>query len=647
MPGLTIPEDNSIGTALGEAFKNAGEGPKLAITAQQAQAEIALKNAQRQQLLSQMGAAEQYNQANRAYWNAQPPPDTGSPNQAAWASAGGPIGSETLPPVGPAPLAAFTPAIAAKDQTLQADATSNFNRERNLALANAQLGAVHTKDFLDASKGGSNVFGQTGNLLQGLPQTPEGLTIRGAQLKGEFDKKPDIGKVQGNWVEIDKNGNTVPGSGGMLTADGLDATTGKNPDTLVKPGSHALKGQEAKIGAAGGPFGDPGAEKATVFRLAQKANREGLNSDEEALLQFAARQVFPWVQSVQRNPQGQYVLMSHQANEPPQLLTDALTKLDATGAPAGSAFTQGATPLAMPGASVPGVPDTSRFATTPGVGAPGTTGAGPQQAAVPGAQPGAPAQPAQPQQPASGLKLGAPQGPGESSQESARKDATAVILANNALNEFYKRFNYQPKTVDAKGNVTPGQFIDPKTGQPNNSPSAVTNVVPSWKAGVAAEKLGTGMIGQGVSNYFDPRSQDYNAISYRFVEPVIRMASGAAINPSEYAQYFNMFIPNANDSPMTASAKLDAMRDWVAAVSTTSTARGALDEVMKTAGNNPIAAQMVRDFGERARVKGTLDTPFSQLPGAGQSAAGGAPATAPATAPNKNDDVERMLGIIK
>ena len=240
MPGLTIQEDGTIGAALASAFANANEGPKTAATLMTARAEVALKEAQRRQLEQQMGSSDQAMAANRAYWMAQQSPDTGSPNQAAWATGGGPVGTENVPPAGPAPLRAYTPDIAAKDTAIQDATTGNFNRMRDLKLAEYNMGATRAKDFSDVAQRAPLTFAQTQLALGGVPQTQAGLVTMQAQMKNELPMFAEHAQPA-NYAVVEKGTNNVVGR--YASKDGVtDLATGR--PIPVPPGHELQKSQE-------------------------------------------------------------------------------------------------------------------------------------------------------------------------------------------------------------------------------------------------------------------------------------------------------------------------------------------------------------------------------------------------------------------
>ena len=125
--------------------------------------------------------------------------------------------------------------------------------------------------------------------------------------------------------------------------------------------------------------------------------------------------------------------------------------------------------------------------------------------------------------------------------------------------------------------------------------------VPNWGAAMANEALGGTTAGNNLINAADPNALSYFQTSKRLVEPILRLASGAAINKGEYKDYYEMFIPTQADSPQMIANKLNAIRTWQVAVSKSRTASGLLQMASDLGQDNPV----VRATVERLRVKAT------------------------------------------
>jgi len=585
MAGPVYVEDNELAKALA-GLSNTFSGREGAAIAS-ARSEIALREEQRRKLQQEIQSQQDQMDAQRAaietervrQMNQKGPASL----QTAWATSGGPIGAEAVPAGGPVPLRGLADAsqVPAADEA----AARNFELQRNKDLATYNLGVRFPAQMGTVAEAVPKLQAQASVAERGVAPigSPEWMRTQ-TQLEGKQPTALTLGeKAAGNWVERDAQGNIVPASGGMLDANGRDLATGRPPVPRT-PGGTIVKAGEAKMGG-GGMFENEGTMRAAAFQLAQKAVRGGLSPDEEQQLQVVSRYLFPWSQALVKNAQGKYELHAVQKDQPPQLLSDALGKISGgAGAPAGTAFDQGtAAPI---------------------------SGVTPQQTA---GLPSVSTQGAPPAQGGAGYSItpAVGGGVGEAATETLRKDVTSLMQADIAKNKFFKMFNYAPDS---------GVLPDQKT---------ISGAVPSFMSGAASEMLGSGMIGQRVAKTLDPKAQGYNALAYQFVEPVIRLASGAAIGPREYSQYFNMYIPNANDGPPEVKQKLDAMQIWTDAIRMSTTAGGAIDYVMKS--GNPLAMQGAERIRVRATEAGTLNAPINETTaGAAAPAVSAAPAAATA-----------------
>ena len=435
---------------------------------------------------------------------------------------------------------------------------------------------------------------------QGLPQTAAGQNIMQTQLTGQLPMLDAKGTTSNYGIQNDTTGEIV---GRGTSRDGrTDLIT--NQPIQAPPGHSVVKMGE--VSADQNIYKDEGARSAALDALNRKAtigNQEWTLQDQQRA-QILLDKAFPQSQKIEKDAGGQFRIVGYNEKVVPPVYGPLIARINAGlgAAPAPAApppppapvapTTTGAGGSAAAAAAAPAPPPAAgaaRAAAPPPIVPPGaiTTGAG--QATISG-----------------------PIGPEGPAQETQAKTAAFAQLANKAKDDFYKKFGYTP----GKG------FTDP---------SAVQKNVPGFLSAVANEYGGTSIAGERLAKTLDPKAQDYNALGYRFVEPVIRLASGAAIGPKEYQQYFRMFIPNANDTPDTAARKLDAMQSWVDAVSGASTSRGALDAMARLA-KDPQTAQAVEQIRVKAANAGTLDTPFSQLPGGGGGGASAAPAAAPSAA---------------
>jgi hypothetical protein len=164
--------------------------------------------------------------------------------------------------------------------------------------------------------------------------------------------------------------------------------------------------------------------------------------------------------------------------------------------------------------------------------------------------------------------------------------------------------------------------VNPQTGQLPATP---------YTPGILASTIrempgGTGALGGAATNLVDKNAIAYNTAAMRWIEPVLRVASGAAIRPEEYQDYFQMFIPGPNDNRDVMLQKLQAMRQWTQVVSTATNANQALQMMARVSQGSPAVQQQIETMRVKANQAGTLDKP-AQAQGAP------APAATPPAAP--------------
>ena len=138
--------------------------------------------------------------------------------------------------------------------------------------------------------------------------------------------------------------------------------------------------------------------------------------------------------------------------------------------------------------------------------------------------------------------------------------------------------------------------------------------VPNWGAAMANEAIGGTTAGNNLINAADPNALSYFQTSKRLVEPILRLASGAAINKGEYSDYYQMFIPTQADTPQMIANKLNAIRTWQVAVSKSRTASGLLQMVSDLGQDNPVVRATVERLRVKATEGGRANEPFSTLP---------------------------------
>jgi hypothetical protein len=263
--------------------------------------------------------------------------------------------------------------------------------------------------------------------------------------------------------------------------------------------------------------------------------------------------------------------------------------------------------------------------------APATTAAPGATMAAPGATPGAAA--AAPAAPAAPTSIVPPmttetlsKAPGSAEQT---KEVRAVAQAANARLTLEQLMMY-----------------DPTTGQPRSKP-----YVPSLAAALINERAGGGLLGRYAVGKLDPVAKQYYVAAKQWVEPVLRMASGAAIRDTEYADYYGMFIPEPGDSTQIIQQKLGAMKLWENATANAATSGEALAMMDRAAAGNPMIHQAVDRIRVKANEAGTLNTPLAPLRGGGpstpQAVPPGAANVAPTTAPPGVDHnaVRQLLGM--
>jgi hypothetical protein len=164
-------------------------------------------------------------------------------------------------------------------------------------------------------------------------------------------------------------------------------------------------------------------------------------------------------------------------------------------------------------------------------------------------------------------------------------------------------------------------------GQPLSGTLPQNPYTPDWMAALIAERQPDGVVSAALMNKVDPKAREYYSAAKAWVEPVLRLASGAAIRPEEYKDYMYMFIPSALDSPQLIATKLNRMREWQEATAGNATANQATATL--------IARAQARGDTEAVRLAGMMkvmannnktgDVPATSLPATAAPAAAGAP----------------------
>jgi hypothetical protein len=162
-------------------------------------------------------------------------------------------------------------------------------------------------------------------------------------------------------------------------------------------------------------------------------------------------------------------------------------------------------------------------------------------------------------------------------------------------------------------------------GQPLSGTLPKDPYVPDWMAALIAERQPDGVVSAMLMNKVDPKAREYYSAAKAFVEPVLRLASGAAIRPEEYKDYMYMFVPGFGDSPQLIATKLNRMREWQEATAGNATANQATATMIAKAQarGDTEAVRLAGMMKVRAQQAGTGDRPATTLPGAQAPAATG------------------------
>jgi hypothetical protein len=339
-----------------------------------------------------------------------------------------------------------------------------------------------------------------------------------------------------------------------------------------------------------------------------------------------------WPQAVkyETDARGNKVLIGYEDKAIPRIVSKVLADINSQyGAATATAAPPSAAPAAMPfpalGAGVVPSPDAL-------AGAPAAAPAPPPAGAF--AAPPAPIVPAGalPQvagAPGTVSVTPLPGGGGPATHEAANT-ARQVELAQQARLKLQEKIGYD----EATGQLKPGFYV------------------PGLTATAIGERYGGSATGRAIVKRIDPAAQEYRAEAMRWIEPVLRNASGAAIRPEEYGDYFAMFIPETGDSPQEVTRKLGAMKAWEQATAGAATANQALarmDQIAQQAGD-PAMRQVADRIRVVARERGTLDAPLATGAGGGGGAATVAPAGAavatPAVDHNAVQQRLRSLGLM-
>jgi hypothetical protein len=208
------------------------------------------------------------------------------------------------------------------------------------------------------------------------------------------------------------------------------------------------------------------------------------------------------------------------------------------------------------------------------------------------------------------------------------------ILVNQPASQYQNHLGFAVQRADTERQhivsmIFNGQPIPPSGMLPKDA------YLPDWKAALIAENHPDGLISRQLMNAVDPKAQEYYAAAKAWIEPVLRLASGAAIRTEEYKDYMYMFIPMTGDSQQLVAQKLNRMREWQEATGGNATANQATATLIAKANANkdPEMARLASMMQIRAREAKTADIPATQLPAVAPKAPG-APGATGANVPN-------------
>jgi hypothetical protein len=482
---------------------------------------------------------------------------------------------------------------------------ADYEAKRNLGLQVFNLGARSAKSMNDVAQGAYPLIAQGNLLTTGVPTDPGQLALTQTQLTGKLPEYDEAKRPLTNYVVKDGSGNIV---GEGRSRDGLiDLNTGQ--PIKVPPGGSVLGAGQASLDTKG--LGDENVRLSKIKSAVDTIEQMGpgsLSPEKLRETELAIATQWPHAVKYESDARGNKILIGYEDKAIPRVVGKVLAEINSqyasapppSSAPAAVPFPAlGAgvvpTPDALAGApaAAPAAPPAGAFAAPPAPIVP--AGALPQVAGAPGQ--------------VSVTQL--PGGGGPATHEAANT-ARQVELAQQARLKLQEKIGFDERT----GQLKPGYYV------------------PGLTATAIGERYGGSATGRAIVKKLDPAAQEYRAEAMRWIEPVLRNASGAAIRPEEYGDYFAMFIPETGDSPQEVTRKLGAMKAWEQATAGAATANQALarmDQIAQQAGDPAMrsAADRIRVI---ARERGTLDVPLTGG-GGGGGAATAAPAGAAVAAP--------------
>jgi hypothetical protein len=499
---------------------------------------------------------------------------------------------------------------------VNAERQAILDAQRRKAIAYQAATARLAKSASDFAQGVPAIEGQN-TIAAGIPTDPRKQDVAQAQLSTIGGSLPNYAATPHTYQPTDAAG----------TAVGAPITSRRMPDgpaQLMSPKSAEQKS-----------FGDENFRLDKIKTAIDRVETAGPGSMTEQQLrdtELAIVTQWPRSQKETSDARGNKVIIGYEEKMVPRAVGKVLAEINTRlyGAPSSAPpsiappAVGAAPPPATVGGGVARAPDAL-------AGAPAAPGAAPPAAAA--AAPPAPiippgAIPATAGAPGSGPQITQIPGGGAPATHEAANTTRQVVLAGQARAQLQSKIGYDENT----GQLKPNYYV------------------PGFGATVVGEKYGGSAGGRRVVKWLDPKAQEYRAEAMRWIEPVLRNASGAAIRPEEYGDYFAMFIPETGDTPREVTRKLQAMKAWENATSGAATANQALatmDRIAQQTGDVTMrqAADRIRVV---ARERGTLDTPLVGDPAA--AAGAGAPAGAPSQGPppvdhNAVNDLLRKHGL--
>jgi hypothetical protein len=439
----------------------------------------------------------------------------------------------------------------AKINIPQTDPLYTPKRNYTIALGNMISGAKPE----DMGKLGREFLTSGQVLLGGMPATQNERDTQQFQMEGKWPSR-----TPEPYAVIGPNGETVR-VGNMLGEN--DQITGQ--PLVVPPGHNLVRIGAPSLDSLGGGqvFKSPEAARTFVNEQAWQLSRPGgaITADPNKISQALSMGYGDIKSRIIKDATGREVEVPLPLNI--RRLTDHINE---RLAPAGAA----------PGAAAP-----------PGVAAPPGSTAGAPSPPAPGAAPPAP-RGAPPAAPGPAVDLGLP--PGYQTQapptEQVQLQVARIANADRSRIGLQNLIGYGERTR----RLAPDFYV------------------PDWMAWDAFQKTGGTGLGNAASQWLDPRVGQYMNWAKSFVEPVLRIASGAAIRPEEYVDYYHMFVPMPGDPPVLVKQKLDNMKAWVdiaGRAATPGQAQQMIDEiVVRNTGDAKFAADLSA-FGQMLRVKAT------------------------------------------